>query len=97
MSTESEPESIPTSAQLPRRAKVRPFELVGISAVLGVFAGVVVVYVTRDLRLASIFAGVGFILALMVFALLALSIKPSKEDEDARRRLLNHPESSDAH
>lgn len=97
MSTQPEFETAPSPSPLPRRAKVRPFEIVGISAVLALFAGVVVVYVTRDIRLASIFAGAGFILVLMVFALLALSIKPSKEDEEARRRLLNDPGSSDAH
>lgn len=97
MNTQPEAEYEPETAPLPRRATVRPFELVGISAVLGIFAGLIVVFVTRDIRLASIFAGAGFILALMVFALLALSIKPSKEDEEARKRLLNDPGTSNAH
>lgn len=78
----------------PRRDKVRPFELVGLSAAMAVFTAVVVIIVTRDFRLMAIFAGIAFILVLLVFALLALSIKPSKEDEEARKNLSSGPRDS---
>lgn len=81
------------SVQPRRREKVRPFEIVGFSAVLAVFTGVVVIIVTDDLKLMAISAGIAFIAALMMFALLALSIRPSKEDEEARAKLLNTPKS----
>lgn len=70
-----------------KRDKVRPFELVGFSIALAVFTAIVVIIVTRSLELMAIFAGVAFIAALMIFSLLALSIRPSKEDEEARSRM----------
>lgn len=42
------------------------------AALLAVFIGVVVLITTRDLPLASIFAGVAFIVALLLLAMLAL-------------------------
>lgn len=79
------------SVQPRRREKVRPFEIVGFSGVLAVFVAVIVIFVTDDLKLMAISAGIAFIAALMIFALLALSIRPSKEDEAARAKLLNTP------
>ncbi len=69
------------------RALVRPFEIVGFAAVLAVFVGLIVIYVTRNVQLMAIFAGAAFIAALMIFSLLALSLKPSKEDQQARESL----------
>lgn len=70
-----------------RRDRLRPLELVGFSAVLGIFAGLVVLLTTRELVLAAIFLGVGFIVSLMVVALIGLGGKPSQEDLDARKDL----------
>jgi cyanate permease len=55
-----------------RRQRLRPVELVVMAALLAAFVGVVVLITTRDLSLASIFAGVAFIGALLVLAMLAL-------------------------
>lgn len=81
-------------AQPAHRDKIRPFELVGFSAILAVFVAVVLIIVTRDIRLMAIFAGIAFIVALLIFSLLALSIKPSKEDEEARKNLKPGPNNS---
>ncbi|UOQ57083.1 ABC transporter ATP-binding protein [Leucobacter allii] len=70
-----------------RRDRLRPLELIGFSAVLGVFAGLVVLLVTRELLLAAIFLGVGFIVTIMVVALIGLGGKPSEEDLEARKDL----------
>ncbi len=42
------------------------------AALAGAFVGVVVLVTTRDLPLASIFAGIAFIVALLLLAMLAL-------------------------
>ncbi len=70
-----------------RRDRLRPLELVGFAAVLAVFAGLVVLLTTRDLALAGIFAGIGFIIVLMMVALIGLGGKPSEEDLQARKDL----------
>ena len=65
------------------RERLRPAELIGLSAILGVFAGLVILLTTREWWLAGIGFGVTFIVAAMTIALLALSIKPdSAELED---------------
>ena len=56
-----------------RRERFRPFELVGIAAVLGAVAGATVLVGTRDLRLAVIGAGIAFIVGLLVLAMTALA------------------------
>lgn len=55
------------------RERMRPVELVAIAAGLGVFTGAVILLATRELPLASIFAGIAFILTLLILAMLALA------------------------
>lgn len=59
------------------RERLRPFELLGISAVIGLFTGLVIMLTTREWWLAGIGFGVAFILSVMLIALLALSAKPN--------------------
>ena len=70
-----------------RRDRLKPLELIGFSVVLGLFAGLVVLLTTRDLVLAAVFLGVGFIVSIMMVALVGLGGKPSQEDLDARKDL----------
>ena len=70
-----------------RRDRLRPLELVGFSTVLGLFAGLIVLMATRDWVLALIFLGVGFIVSVMMVALVGLGGKPSAEDLEARKDL----------
>lgn len=70
-----------------RRDRLRPLELVGFSTVLGVFAGLIVLMATRDWVLALIFLGVGFIVSVVMVALVGLGGKPSAEDLEARKDL----------
>lgn len=60
------------------RTRLRPLELLGLSGLAGVFAGLVVLMSTRDLVLALIFLGIAFIVSLMVFAMMALSVTPKE-------------------
>ena len=55
------------------RDRLKPLELVGIAAVLGVFAGVIALIASRSIEVAGILAGIAFIVALLVLAMLALA------------------------
>jgi hypothetical protein len=50
------------------------------AAIVAVFVGVVVAGSTRDIRLGGIFAGVGFIVTLVVLATLAITTRPDEEE-----------------
>lgn len=64
-----------------KRDRLKPVELVGFSALLAIFAGVVVGAATRDfVMLVPVTAISVFIVTLMVLALLGLSMKPNPED-----------------
>jgi membrane protein implicated in regulation of membrane protease activity len=68
-----------------RRDRTRPLELLGLAGILAVFTGVVVFMSTRDLVLGLIFAGVAFIAALVVLAMLALAVRPTGEEQSDLR------------
>ena len=57
-----------------RRDRTRPAELLGLSAVIAGFVGVIAFMSTRDIVLALIGLGVTFIVVLVVVATLALTI-----------------------
>jgi hypothetical protein len=63
------------------RDRLRPAELLGLSAVFGGFAGLVVLMVTRDIVLALIFFGIAFIFSVVVIAMLVLAMKPNAEEK----------------
>ena len=63
-----------------KRDRTRPAEMLGLSAVFGLFAGLVVFMATRDLMLGLIFAGVAFIVSLVVIAMLTLAVRPDKNE-----------------
>ena len=62
------------------RDRLRPLELLSLSAVIGAFTGLVILFTTREWWLAGIGFGVAFILAVMMIALLALSAKPNADE-----------------
>jgi type IV secretory pathway TrbD component len=70
-----------------RRDRMRPAELLGLAAAIGIFTGLVVGLATREWILALIFFGVVFIVGLVVLAMLSLAVVPAGEkvpghDED---------------
>lgn len=64
-----------------RRERTRPAELLGLSAVLGAFTGLIVLMSTRDAVVALVFAGVAFIVGLITIAMLALAVRPTGEEQ----------------
>lgn len=68
-----DPSSAPHRRPPTRRERFKPLELVGLAAAFGVFGGGVAVLALRDVRLALIFAGIAFIVGLLVLAMLALA------------------------
>lgn len=59
-----------------RSEKSRPLELVGLSAVVAVFIGVIVMMVTKNLQMAAVFAGTAFIVTVLFLAMLVLATSP---------------------
>ena len=64
-----------------RQDRLRPLEFVGISAVVAVFIGLVVLGTTRQPILALVFFGIAFIVSLVVIAMLSLAIKPNEAEQ----------------
>ncbi|MBF0672257.1 MAG: hypothetical protein IR160_06710 [Salinibacterium sp.] len=78
-------------SQPSRKDVMRPYEYLGIAAVLALFCGIIALATTRDPIVAAIGFGAVFILALMTLALLAMAIKPDEkelsdlEDQDRKQ------------
>ena len=62
------------------RDRTKPLEIILVSAVLGVFTGLVVLMSSRDIILSSISAGIVFIVCLVAMAMFVLAIKPNKQE-----------------
>lgn len=62
------------------RDRTKPLEIIIVSAVLGVFTGLVVLMSSRDISLSSISAGIVFIVCLVAMAMFVLAIKPNKQE-----------------
>lgn len=83
----------PRTPKPSRKDRLRPLELVGFSAVLAVFAGLVIMLVMRtpdrlvDFKMAGIVTGLVFIVSLLTVALIGLGGTPSDEDLAARNDL----------
>ncbi len=67
------------------RDRLRPLELLGFSGVIALFAGIVILFSTRNWTIALIGFGVAFIVAILVIALLALSEKPNSPKDQVLR------------
>jgi len=63
-----------------RREKVRPAELLVLSAIFAAFVGVVVLLSTREPSLAAIFGCIAFIVAVVMIAMLSLAAKPNEAE-----------------
>jgi hypothetical protein len=65
-----------------RRDRLRPVELVGFSAVIALFVGLVTLMATREWTLSGVAFGVVFIITLVVLAMFSLSFKPNAEEAE---------------
>lgn len=67
----------------PSRAdRFRPAELITLAAVVALFVGVVVFLSTRAWEISLVFTGAGFIVALVMLAMLALAAGPVGQEKD---------------
>jgi uncharacterized membrane protein HdeD (DUF308 family) len=78
-----------------RRDRLKPVELLVLSAVMALFVGLVVLLSTRQPLLAVVFFGVAFIVSLVIMAMFSLSIKPNDReqheiDDDTQDRPTGH-------
>jgi hypothetical protein len=83
----TDPEPTPPS----RRDRFRPVELLVLSAIVGLFVGLVVAASIRNITTGAIFAGVGFIVSLVVLATLAITTRPDVEERRDIDDQDNHP------
>jgi hypothetical protein len=70
-----------TPHQPSRSDRLRPAELVGLSAGMALFVGFVILLSTREVMLSIIGLGVTFIIALVSIAMFALGMKPNAAEE----------------
>ncbi len=63
-----------------RRDRLRPVELIGISAVIAAFTGLIVLMSTRMAYESVVWAAVAFIISLVSIAMIALAIKPKRDE-----------------
>lgn len=64
-----------------RRQKLRPIEYVMLSGVMSLFAGLVVLMVTRDLLVSVIASGLVFIVVIIGIAMLLLAVSPNSAQD----------------
>ena len=64
-----------------RRERTRPVELLALSAGFAIFVGLVVLMSTRQVVLSLVFAGIAFIVSLVGLAMLALAVRPDKDEK----------------
>lgn len=70
----------------PSFTRLRPGEYVVMSAIMAVFAGLVVLMVTRDPLLSVIAMGIIFVIVVMAISMLLLAIIPNKTPEGEKDR-----------
>jgi protein-S-isoprenylcysteine O-methyltransferase Ste14 len=68
-------------SQPSRRDRTKPAEILVLSGVMAVFAGLIVLMSTRDIVLSLIFTGLAFIVALVIMAMLVLAVRPDGEEQ----------------
>lgn len=62
-----------------RKALLKPFQLLGLSAAFGIFVLLIVLLTTQNFVNGLIGAGITFVLSVVVLAMLVLSYKPNAE------------------
>jgi hypothetical protein len=65
-----------------RQERLRPVELIVMSAILGLFTGLITLMATREIPLSSVAFGVAFIIALVGLAMFSLTFKPNRSELD---------------
>ncbi len=68
-----------------RKERLRPLEYVMLSGFMALFAGLIVLMVTRDPVLAFVVAGLIFVLVIIGIAMLMLAVSPNNTPEGERQ------------
>lgn len=68
-----------------RKERLRPIEYVMLSGFMALFAGLIVLMVTRDGILAFLAAGVIFVLVIIGIAMLMLAVSPNNAPDGEQR------------
>jgi hypothetical protein len=68
-----------------KRDRLRPWEFLGPSALIAIVIGVVVFFSVRRIDTAGIWAGIAFIVCIVVFATLILTADPERNRRDEDR------------
>jgi len=68
-------------SQPSRKDRTKPAEILVLSGVMAVFAGLIVLMSTREIILSLIFTGLAFIVALVIMAMLVLAVRPDGEEQ----------------
>jgi uncharacterized membrane protein YkgB len=68
-----------------RRQKLRPLEYVMLSGVMALFAGLVVLMVTRDPSVAIVGSGLVFIVVIIGIAMLLLAVAPNSTPDGEKK------------
>ena len=76
----SDDDFAPRTFRPTRKDRLRPLELVGLSAVMAAFVGLVVLMSTREFVVALIGFGVAFIVVLVAIAMFSLTFKPDEAE-----------------
>jgi len=76
----SDDDFAPRTFRPTRKDRLRPAELIGLSAVMAAFVGLVVLMSTRELVVALIGFGVAFIVVLVAIAMFSLTFKPDEAE-----------------
>lgn len=67
-----------------RKERLRPIEYVMLSGFMALFAGLIVLMVTRDGILAFLAAGIVFVLVIIGIAMLMLAVSPNNSPDGER-------------
>ncbi len=63
------------------RDVLKPLELLGLAAAMGLFTGLIALMSTRDIVIGAVGFGVAFIVGLVLLAMFALSIAPTDDEK----------------
>lgn len=93
MTKKNKPAPNPNQFEPSKSDRLKPAELVGLSGVMGLFVGLVLLLVTRDVIFTLVGFGITFIIVLVVIAIFALGMKPDdaeKSDLDEQNKNKGH-------
>lgn len=81
MTKKNKPAPRPSQFEPSKADRLKPAELIGLSGVMGLFVGLVLLLVTRDVIFTLVGFGITFIIVLVVIAIFSLGMKPDDAEK----------------